>query len=279
MRIRILTFNVWNTRGPPDRLALINEELQRIRPDLLALQEVVRTAAQDDVQPLLQNVGLRGIHQADVQPVPPPFAAEYGGTVLASRWPCRVVEALDMRFADAPDVPWATLAAVIDLPDAGPLLFIATTGAWRPEASAARERQAIALADLDARHRQALPTIIAGDFNAEPDAASIRFMTGKQALGGRSTFYVDAWSSAGEGAGHTWISENPSAASDGAQLVGAQRFARRIDYVFVGSPLAHRNGVARVTSAKLAFDKPLGVDVWASDHCGVVVDLEVERRS
>jgi len=33
------------------------------------------------------------------------------------------------------------------------------------------------LADLDARHRGPLPTIIAGDFNATPEAASIRYLS------------------------------------------------------------------------------------------------------
>lgn len=278
MRIRVLTFNVWNNQGPRNRLTLINEGLQRLRPDLVALQEVVRTETEDDLQLLLNNVGLQGVHQADVQAAAPPFAAKYGGTGLASRWPYRFVEALDTRSADALDIPWATLAAIIDLPNAGPLLFIATTGAWRPEASAVRERQAIALADLDARHRQDLPTIIAGDFNAEPDATSIRFLTGKQAVGGRSAHYLDTWSIAGEGAGHTWVSDNPSAASEGARILGAERFAQRIDYVLVGGPLAHPHGRARVISARLAFDKPLDDDLWASDHYGVVVDLEVERK-
>ena len=278
MRIRVLTFNVWNTQGPPERLALINREVQRLRPDLVAFQEVVRTDQLDSLKLLIDGSGLKGFHQADRQPITPPYAAEYGGTALASRWPCRLVEVLDMRFADAPDVPWASLAAAIDLPDVGSLLFIATTAAWRPEAAAIRERQALALADLDARYRQDLPTIIAGDFNAEPDAASIRFLTGAQSLSGRSAFYLDAWSGEGTGSGHTWVSDNPAAKADGAKLLGSGDFARRIDYIFVAGPGAHPRGAARVTSAKLAFEKPLD-GIRASDHFGVVVDLEVERSS
>jgi endonuclease/exonuclease/phosphatase family metal-dependent hydrolase len=278
MRIRVLTFNVRNTQGPPKRLALINRELQRISPDVVAFQEVVRSEENDSLEQLLEGLGLHGVHQADLQFVPPPFAAEFGGTALASRWPCQIAEAVDMRFADAPDIPWATLAAIIDLPEVGPFLFIATTAAWRAEASAARERQAVTLADLDARHRQELPSVIAGDFNAEPDAASIRFITGKQALDDRSAFYLDAWSTEGEGPGHTWISDNPAAAFEGARIFGDQRFARRLDYVFVGAPAAHPHGLARVISAQLAFAEPLD-GVWASDHFGVVIDLEFERRS
>jgi len=59
------------------------------------------------------------------------------------------------------------------------------------EAESARERQAVALADLDAR-TEPLPTIIAGDFNATPEAASIRYLTGLQSIGGRSVHYHDA---------------------------------------------------------------------------------------
>lgn len=51
---------------------------------------------------------------------------------------------------------------------------------------------------------RALPTIIAGDLNAGPDAASVRFLTGRQSLSGRSVHYHDAWPVAGDGPGHTW---------------------------------------------------------------------------
>ncbi|MGM4916241.1 endonuclease/exonuclease/phosphatase family protein [Tardiphaga sp. 813_E8_N1_3] len=121
----------------------------------------------------------------------------YGGTALASRWPHKVVEVLDLRLPDAADVPWGTLAAIVDLPDEGEMLFIAATAAWRLHAEAARERQAAAISDLDARHRRTLPTIIAGDFNAGPDAASIRYLMGRQSLGGPSVLYHDAWSGSG----------------------------------------------------------------------------------
>ena len=35
--------------------------------------------------------------------------------------------------------------------------------------------------------------MLAGDFNAGPDAASIRFLTGRQSLRGESVAYVRAW--------------------------------------------------------------------------------------
>jgi endonuclease/exonuclease/phosphatase (EEP) superfamily protein YafD len=129
------------------------------------------------------------------------------------------VEALDLRLADALDVPWSTLAVAVSLPGEDDLLFIWTTASWRLEAESARERQVVALTDLDARHRGSLPTIIAGDFNASPDAASIQYLTGLQSLGGRSVHYHDAWSVVGVGPGHTWTVDNPNASSVIDQIV------------------------------------------------------------
>ena len=81
-----------------------------------------------------------------------------------------------MTELGAADVPWCTLAASVSLPGEGELLVTGTTTSRRLEAEAARERQVVALTDLDARHRRAPPTIVAGDFTAAPDAASIKYV-------------------------------------------------------------------------------------------------------
>ena len=277
MRVRILTFNVWNTEGQSHRTALINQELRRLAPDLLALQEVVHTPDRDRLDELVGGTGLFATHQTQVMPSVPPGVDRYGGTAVATRWPHWVVEALDLRVSDAPDTPWSTLAVSVPLPDIGDLLFIATTGAWWLDAESARERQAVALTDLDARHRGDSPTIIAGDLNASPDAACVRYLTGLQTLGGRSVHYHDAWAVAGEGPGYTWTVENPNAKSVIDQIVGQPNHRRRIDYVFDGSWHAHKLAYCRVRAATLAFDRPVD-GIWLSDHYGVVVDLEIGKN-
>jgi endonuclease/exonuclease/phosphatase family metal-dependent hydrolase len=277
MRVRVVTLNVWNSEGDPRRLDLINQELRHLAPDLVAFQEVVQTDKERSLPRLLHGLDLHGTHQADLQSTVPPFSDRYGGSAVASRWPHKVVEVLDLRLPDAADVPWATLAAVIDLPGEGEMLFIAATAAWRLHAEAARERQAVAISNLDARHRRTLPTIIAGDFNAGPDAASIRYLTGRQSFGGRSVLYHDAWSVAGDGAGHTWTVDNPNAAAGADRIVGQPGYRNRFDYVFVGGWDSHPKARARVQSAKLCFDQPID-GVWASDHYGVIVELEIGKR-
>lgn len=271
VRLRVMTLNVQNiTADDPGRLQLLNRAIRRIEPDVVSLQEVMSIEHLDAV---LEGTGLHGTHQSQVLDYEPPFVDKYGGTAVATRQPHRVAEVLDQRLNDAPDVPWCTLAAVVSVPDAGDLLVIATTSSWRLDAEAARERQALALADLDSRHRCALPTVIAGDLNADADAASIRFLTGRQSLAGRSVHYHDAWDIAGQGPGHTWTDENGSAAEEMAAVVRQSRHRRRLDYILLGSWHEHPTARAEVRSATLVVDESID-GIWPSDHFGVAADID-----
>ena len=107
MRLRVLTMNVQNTEGPPERQRIPNGLLRRHAPDVVSLQEVAST---DQLDALLAGTGLHGTHQSQVLLEQPPYVDRYGGTAVATRRPHRVVEVLDQRLADAPDVPWYTLA-------------------------------------------------------------------------------------------------------------------------------------------------------------------------
>lgn len=109
--------------------------------------------------------------------------------------------------------------------------------------------------------------VLLGDFNADADAASIRFLTGKQAPAGVSVRYEDAWAAAHPGsAGHAFSAGNP--------LVRAGQMprerGRRIDHVLIRSG-AH-GPLLDVADCRLIFDQPAD-DVWASDHFGVLADL------
>ena len=274
MRLRVLTINVQNDEGDPRRTGLLNYTLRRLTPDLVAFQEVCYPDWRDQLAELVANTGLQHTtHQADVLTYVPPHADRYGGTAIATRWPHRVVETVDQR---TPDVHWWTLAALIDVPGLGSQLFITPTTPWRLDAEAARVRQAVEVTDLDVRHRGALPTIIAGDLNACPEAASVRYLCGLQPLAGRSAYYHDAWAVAGEGPGHTWSVDNPVAATEIDRVVGQSNHRRRMDYVFVGSAHAHPKARAKIVAAQLVGDRPVD-GVWLSDHSGVLVDLEIER--
>jgi len=144
---------------------------------------------------------------------------------------------------------------------------------WCLNAENARERQAMNVVDLDSRHRTALPSIIAGDFNAAPSAASIRYLTGLQSLEGRSAHHHDPWAIAGEGPGLTWTLDNPNAAGVIGQIVGQPGHGRQIDSIFGGGWDAHPKAKATVRAIERVVDTPVD-GVWLSDHYGVLADIE-----
>jgi endonuclease/exonuclease/phosphatase family metal-dependent hydrolase len=259
--MRVLTFNVQTDVGDARRTGLVNAALRRLAPDLVALQEVRRDGGRDQLADLVAGTGLHATHQVDVLGPPPPGAERYGGTAVATRWPHRVAEVREHRPRGPGDVHWWTLAVVVAVPDAGELLFVVPTTPWQPDAEAARVRQAGEVADLGARHSAALPTVVAGDLNAPPDAASLRVLTGHG--------FQDAWAEAGDGPGWTWSVDNPLAAVEIDRVLGRSGHRARIDHVLVGPG-------ARVADARLVADRPVE-GVWLSDHAGVLVDLEIDH--
>jgi hypothetical protein len=134
VHVRVLTLNVQGNEGDPPRLGVLNRELRRLDPDLVALQEVLHTPDRKQLQELLDGTGLVGTHQAQAMGYEPPWADRYGGNAVATRWPHRVLEVLDLRSVDAPDVPWCSLAVSVASPTDNDILFLATTTAWRVDA-------------------------------------------------------------------------------------------------------------------------------------------------
>ena len=109
--------------------------------------------------------------------------------------------------------------------------------------------------------------MLAGDFDAVPDAAGVRFWSGRQSLSGTSVCYRDAWESAHpEDPGDTFTPHNPLVAGGEMPL----ELGRRIDYVFVRC--GDHGPTLYVSACNLAFAEPRD-GVWASDHFGLVADL------
>ncbi|HEU5473690.1 MAG TPA: endonuclease/exonuclease/phosphatase family protein [Actinophytocola sp.] len=268
MRVRVATINVQNDEGDPRRTGLLNRALRDLDPDVVVLQEVCYPDRRDQLAELTAGTGLaHTTHEAAVLTHKSTLADRFGGMAVATRWPHRVLDTVQGRR-------WWTLAVELTVADLGQALLITPCTPWQLDAAAARERQVLEIADLDQRHRRALPTIIAGDFNAAPDTAGIRFLSGLQSLDGHSVHYHDAWAVAGDGPGHTWSTDNPLAAAQIDLAIGQPGHRRRIDYIFVGSWHAHPTTQARITTAQLFADQPVD-HVWLSDHVGVTADLDV----
>jgi endonuclease/exonuclease/phosphatase family metal-dependent hydrolase len=268
--LRVMTLNLlspdhanWERRRP-----VLRAGLTALRPDLIALQESVHGKGYNQVEDLLgpdYHVARHSEHSSDGV-----------GAALASRWPFDDVQEIDLRVTDRVDLPWcAAVVAEIAVPEpVGPLMFIHHKPTYHVGYAHERELQAVATARF-VEERLAgrdLHAILAGDFDDTPDSSSIRFWTGRQALHGMSVAYRDAWAAVHPlTSGHTFTPLNPLERAGEMSL----ELGRRIDYVMV------RCGVhgpsLDVVECFLAFDRPVD-GVWASDHFGVVADLEVPEH-
>jgi endonuclease/exonuclease/phosphatase family metal-dependent hydrolase len=265
--LRVLTLNLWHDQGPwPARAVRIREWLDRLDPDVVGFQEALRAPGLDQVATLLEQRLPHRDHCTAGRFRRGDAEFEFGNAV-ASRWP--LVAREEQPLPDRGDGETrAALHVEIDAPF-GRLAFSCTHLNWKFHHGDTRCEQVRAVASrvLARRPQRGFPPVLVGDFNAEPDADEIRFLTGGHALGGRTIYLHDAWRVAGSGSdGITWSNRNPY-----ARL--ALEPERRIDYVFAGYPTSQ--GLGRIERCHVVCnDEKNGV--WPTDHFGVYAELRTE---
>jgi endonuclease/exonuclease/phosphatase family metal-dependent hydrolase len=271
--MRVATLNLWGAREPlARRLEVAAAGLGALAPDVVLLQEVrVADALPNTAGQMAALLGAEWafVYAPSVIGGPGTFgpgtpAGEEGLAVLA-RHP--ILDHGDRELPEArPDERRIVLSALVDL-GAAKVWCHTTHLHWRLGDGVAREKQVVA-ADEAARAPPSDLHILAGDFNAAPDCDEIRFLCGRTTLDGRRAVWQDAFARARPGEpGVTWSRRNANLA--GFAWLEAER---RIDYIFV-SP-ERRSGLGRVRDARVILDAPAADGVWASDHFGVVADVD-----
>ncbi len=275
--LRLLTLNLWNKSGPwEQRRTALRALLREEAPDVVGLQEVLRfqdergapTPGGDQLAELVDEL---------------PYTASFGGATdlggglwlgngLLTRWPVVEQEVLPLPHevdGQRRSVLFARLAT-----PTGELPVFVTHLHWRLHHGCLRLEQVQRLVELVFERAPvggaALPPVLLGDFNAEPDSDELRYLRGLATLGGKSVYFCDAWLAAGDGSpGYTFDRSNAYAAL-------AHEPSRRIDYVLVRGPDARLRG--EPLAARLVGTVPLATregPVWVSDHFGVLVELAV----
>lgn len=272
MTLRVLTLNIWHDRAPwGKRLELIRAWIERLDPDLVGFQEVLKGDGIDQLHELVDPLKYHTDYGAAMR-LPDRTHIQFGNAI-ASRWP--IVDREEIRLPDRGD--WeirAALSVTLDSPH-GPIGFTCTHLHWQFNHGFIREKQVERVADRawHRRPKDGFPPIIVGDFNAEPGSDEIRFMTGLHSRNGESVAFVDAWEAAGDqtqageaGRGITWSNRNRY-----AQVEFEPR--RRIDYIFAGLP--GRRGVGAIESCRVVCHEEVDGE-WPSDHFGVYAELRTE---
>jgi endonuclease/exonuclease/phosphatase family metal-dependent hydrolase len=229
--LRILCYNIHYGQGNDgvydlERLA---EVIKAVKPDLVALQEVDvmvrRSGKVHQASKLGELCGLKTFYG----PTQHYEGGLYGNAVLTNL-PVLDVLIHPLPYTEAtPELttyPRAAIAVTVTGPDGKPLRFISTHFQHNVESD--RVNQAHAINELFAADGDEIPTILAGDMNATPDAEPVKVLLTK-------------WQNAiDEAAAPTVPSQNPTS---------------RIDYIF------YRPGTHFRVEETRVIDEPM-----ASDH-------------
>jgi len=114
--------------------------------------------------------------------------------------------------------------------------------------------------------------VLGGDLDAEPDAASLRYLAGRQSLAGTSVCYRSAWDMAHPGERlATFTERNPLM----REATGGWPF-QHIDHLFVRCG-PHGWPTLKAVRCELVGASPHG-ETWASDHFGLVADFARARE-
>jgi len=264
--MRVVTQNLWGKRGAWDlRKAVLKAGLERLRPDVVSFQEVIKTSADDTAAELL-GPGYEIAYQERGEP-------DGQRSAVAGRWPIVAVHELDQRVTDRVGDAIATMAVEFAAPEPiGPLLVVNHAPSWQLDYQYERELQAKAAGQFveDLIRGRRVHVVLASDLTDAPESASVRFWTGMQSLDGFSVSYRDAWQRIHPGEeGETYTADNPI-------LWDWDWPLRRLDYIMVRCG-KHGGPTLEIKACERLFTEPVD-GVWASDHFGVMADLEMPRR-
>ena len=263
---RIVTLNIWNRQGPwPERLPLIREGLRALDADVIGLQEVLAFGGASQAHEIAEGLGWN-VYYAPAWQIG--GGLTFGNAILSphrsttrSACRCRPRRARDPQRARSRGIECAH----------GPMPVFATHLTLQPHLGHVRCEQVRALAD----HVAALapiegpPPVLAGDFNADPDADEMRFLRGLTPLGGEPVYFADCWLACGRDGPGLHVPPPQPVRAALARTVEANRLRIRA---------RPRPPPARgAPTVRLVMDEPTG-DIWPSDDCGVAVEVWASKR-
>jgi endonuclease/exonuclease/phosphatase family metal-dependent hydrolase len=259
-RLRLLSWNLdHHPEAQLERTRFAADTIRALQPDVVCVQETTG----ERLELLSEFTGLA--------------VASRSGRSEAVLSNHRVEQRFEIPFA-----PGARAGATGAVLDTGCHRYAVVSAhlTWGSGTEHLRLEQAITLDDTVDRYASLEPFrdggngvigVLAGDLNAEPGAASIRYLTGLGVENGRSTTWTDAWVR-GSGDGVSSSASNPLAVRT-ARVVGLDGEGvvpeRRIDYIMVRGYAYRRPGAPLATRLIGVGD----AERTASDHYGIFTEL------
>lgn len=274
VQLRVLTYNLLHD-GPwsgffengtflEQRLEMTIQELRRLQPDVIALQEASDSRRHGNVpQRIADALGYQlvfapaterifGIRSLDRLIISALGFKE--GPAILSRYPIIASEVYDLPRCRYRLDPRILLRAEIDTPDGSVQVFSAHT-------SKGDECQLQRVGELLREHRGNGRAILMGDLNTGEQS---QVLTGWQKEPG----FIDVFRAANPGVSGGTVWQNIHVEQPMAD--------RRVDFIFLLDGMTGNRSVVR--SSHLAFEHPgrlpNGAALWPSDHRGVLADIE-----
>ncbi|GHJ53091.1 hypothetical protein Nm8I071_23980 [Nonomuraea sp. TT08I-71] len=263
--VRAMTWNLWWRFGPRwrDRQPGIQATLQRLAPDVVALQEVWSGDGTTQAHELAEMPQMYAEFASPSYPSAPddPAKDDWAGVDLGiavlSRWPILDHETVKMP---ARHRSWDPVALSVRVAHpAGPLPLVAACLDYGLPYTDDRIAQGTFVADMvtDPRFDGPCPALLMGDLNAAVDSPVLRRA---------GDVLTDAWEAGGGPADAVTLpSTHPSAPLE----AGPQMVDQRIDHIFFRPG---REGQQVLVEAVQLAGEPAG-GVHPSDHRAVVADL------
>jgi endonuclease/exonuclease/phosphatase family metal-dependent hydrolase len=163
-----MTQNMWGVRGAWDlRRKVIQRGVADLHPDVVSLQEAIKTADVDTAADVLGK-GFNVVFQSHPEP--------NGQTAaIASRWPITAVHELDQHVTERIDSAAVTLVAEVDAP--APIRCWSSTSylaGSSPTSTSELQAKAAGLFVEELVGERRIHVIVAGDLTDPPDSASVR---------------------------------------------------------------------------------------------------------
>ncbi|MBI1978068.1 MAG: endonuclease/exonuclease/phosphatase family protein [Candidatus Omnitrophica bacterium] len=243
--MNILTLNTWGNCGPwEDRWNFFLEELRKLNPDLIFLQELKDSFLADRIQ---NEIGIKHL------------CANYeSGLFIASRIPFIFQEHLKYKTQSSTEhEERRALICGIHAGNVEHQILIANTHlSWRTEDGLVRLAQVKEL--LEVIQKKGDMALLAGDFNDVPNSQSIKKVIQAGYLNMLELLHP------GE-ANITWDNQNPFIQTHSVKFLD-----RQIDYLF-----ANQNFLAQhpLETCEIVFNHPNKKGIYPSDHYGIFAEV------
>lgn len=246
----VVTLNIWHDRENwPRRQAIIVDELRRLKPDAILLQEVLQdNGLPNQAESLARELGYAW-HFVSVDP--PERTRRYGNAILTPHPILARGERALLPLDDYRIAGWVRARVRDRIVD-----FYVVHLNFTDRSGAVRAQQVQGLLDFIAATRGDAPVVIGGDFNAPAGNAEFASLRAE---------YLDSYALTHPGVDRPGVEVD---AATHTTLNRAMHHApQRIDHVFAQAD------AFRPEQSRRLFDQPEGDGAWASDHFGVWVRL------